>query len=290
MQYPFSPKRNLKLITPCCNKLNKDGKFANFKGFDDVYGYCHSCGKTTLPNAKNTITNNAFYNAKLCKKNAIIKQQYIKESVIWGFYELKPENNLLQYLRNTYCNKRVETAKQLYCLGTSKDGGCIYWNISIALKVQKSKICYYNKNGKRTNNFKVPYKNEDGYYACLFGEHLISDENKKEQPIILVESEKSALVGFINLPKYTWLSYGGLNGLTDSKIKVLKGYKVIIIPDISKNAVRVMQLKIAKLDSKQYNIKIWDMRNGLTDEQLKEKGIYNNDLEDYFRAFKNILA
>lgn len=34
-----------------CNKSNHDGKFAPFKGCE-VHGYCHSCGKTFLPDLK----------------------------------------------------------------------------------------------------------------------------------------------------------------------------------------------------------------------------------------------
>jgi hypothetical protein len=35
--------------------------------------------------------------------------------------------------------------------------------------------------------------------------------------------------------------------------------------------------------SKKIKAKIWDMTEGKTDLQLKEEGIYNNDLEDFFR-------
>lgn len=31
------------------------------------------------------------------------------------------------------------------------------------------------------------------------------------------------------------------------------------------------------------NVKIWDITEGKTDEELKLLGIYNNDLEDFFR-------
>ena len=47
----FCKKRNFKLITPCCHKANTDGKFVNYEGFEDSFGYCHSCGETTTPPA-----------------------------------------------------------------------------------------------------------------------------------------------------------------------------------------------------------------------------------------------
>jgi hypothetical protein len=35
------------------------------------------------------------------------------------------------------------------------------------------------------------------------------------------------------------------------------------------------------------DIKLWDMTDGRTDEELKLKGVYNCDLEVYFRSIKN---
>ena len=44
---------------------------------------------------------------------------------------------------------------------------------------------------------------------------------------------------------------------------------------------------IKKAQSMGINVKIWDMTNGKTDEQLKAEDLYNNDLEDVFRKMKN---
>jgi hypothetical protein len=156
-------------------------------------------------------------------------------------------------------------------------------NINKDLKVQKSKICYYKKNGKRTSKFKVPYKNEDGYYSCLFGEHLL---NKYDKPTVLVESEKTAIVCAINFPDYNWLSYGGINGMTNDKMKVLSGKIILIIPDLSKKAVDIATKKIKELKELNISVKIWDMRNGLSNEELLEKGFYNCDLEDFLGDLK----
>ncbi len=144
-------------------------------------------------------------------------------------------------------------------------------------------IAYYDENGKRTNRFKVPFKNEDGYYSCLFGEHIIFDKIKGKKTIVLVESEKTAIVGYILLPKYVWLAYGGINGLTEIKLKCLIGHNVLVIPDMSENAVSIICSKIKKFFYMGINIKAWDMTEGKTDEELKLMGIYNNDLEDVFR-------
>jgi hypothetical protein len=305
LELVFDVKRNHKIITPCCNKSNKDGKFVNYKNLSQNYGYCHSCGKATLPPSTYIDENdNEYYwndlehrffpislapinntkrEPKVTLTDKQIIQKYIDESVIWKYYKVNPENNLLQYLRKVYGDLKTEDAKETYVLGTSKDGGVIFWSINTDLKVQKAKIAYYDTNGKRTNKFKVPYKNEDGYFNCLFGEHLIDDKIKAKKTIVLTESEKTAIIGYILFPQYVWVAYGGINGLTENKVSPLIGHNVLIIPDMSENAVSIILNKMPLLISLGINVKIWDMTEGKTDEQLQLEGVYNNDLEDVFR-------
>jgi len=306
----FKNKRDYLLITPCCNKENKDGKFVNYKGFANIYGYCHSCGKSTNPPSTyldengnthnwNTVTqkfesvsqtsynnvlqdgeirNTKYYN----QLNPEAKQsKLIDYKLVIGFKTIFPENNLLQYLRNTYEKEKVDFVKQLYCIGTSKNAGTIFWSINKEGEAQKAKVSYYTKNGKRTDRFEVPYKNSEGYFGCLYGEHLLKDNRK---PIILVESEKTAIVASIEFPEYTWLAYSGINGLTDAKLRVLENERIIIIPDMSQNAVAIMNKKLSKLRSLNIDATIYDITLGKTDEQLKIEGLYNCDLEDILRV------
>ena len=314
-KFEFSNKRNLNLITPCCNKLNKDGKFANYKHLPEIFGYCHSCGTTNLPpslykdekgeeyiwnvikNSFEPIRSQLYYNqVSQTYYNSVIQHEkniaicnkankYLQKELVSRFFNHKPENNLLQYLRNIYGNKKVDLIKKMYFIGTSKDGGTVFWNINQNQKVQKAKVSYYTSDGRRTSHFKVPYKNEEGYYSCLFGEHLIENTKNIDKPIILVESEKTALVCAIHLPNYIWLSYGGINGLTENKLDVLIGHKVLLVPDMSENAVIIMNKKIPHLMELGIDAHIWDMTNGKSDEQLKLDGWYNCDLEDVFRNF-----
>jgi hypothetical protein len=180
----------------------------------------------------------------------------------------------------------VQDAKELYAISTSYDGGTMFWSINKNLQVQKLKIVYYDKNGRRKNYFKIPYKNEDGYYSCLFGEHLLSYNYYQKSTVILVESEKTAIVGYILMPQYVWLAYGGCNSLTTEKTEVLLGFNVLLVADMSENAVAVASKKIIDLRKDGINIKLWDMTEGRTDLELKEAGQYNCDLEDVFRICK----
>lgn len=299
----FNNKRNYKLITPCCDKSNKDGKFINYRDLPDYYGYCHSCGIASLPptiyvneegeefiwdkSLNKYATNNILNSVANMVANSVatssIPQKFITEDEIWQCYHTLPENNLLQYLRRNYDNKKVEDAKEVYLLSTSENGGSMFWNVNKMLQIQKLKIAYYDENGRRKNQFKVPYKNEDGYHPCLFGEHILSYDCHQNSTVILVESEKTAIIGYILLPQYVWLAYGGCNGLTNDKIQVLKGFSVLLVPDISGNAIMVATKKIIEMRQNGIDVKLWDMTEGKTDEELKNEAIYNKDLEDFFR-------
>jgi hypothetical protein len=303
----FNKKRNKNIVTPCCEKSNKDQKFVTYQNYPEIYGYCHSCGKASLPpslykdNFGNEyywdVNNKKFENVlqlydksvlqkvrssvilnEKCNTKERINIKYIDLQLVNNSIDDIPETNLLQYLRLQYGNKAIDQVQQMYYIGNTNDGGTIFWNINKDLKVQKSKICYYKKNGKRTSKFKVPYKNENGYYSCLFGEHLL---NKYDKPTVLVESEKTAIVCAINFPDYNWLSYGGINGMTNDKMKVLSGKTILIVPDLSETARDIVGKKIEELSSLNIDASIWDLSNGLTDEELKKKGYYNFDLEDF---------
>lgn len=66
---------------------------------------------------------------------------------------------------------------------------------------------------------------------CLFGEHLL--RQYPEKPVALVESEKTALICSVYLPKYVWLATGGLSFLARERCQVLKGRKVMLFPDLN---------------------------------------------------------
>ncbi|WP_394799707.1 DUF6371 domain-containing protein [Flavobacterium amniphilum] len=77
------------------------------------------------------------------------------------------------------------------------------------------------------------------------------------------------ILDYILLPQYVWVAYGGINGLTENKVSCLIGHNVIIISDMSENAVSIILNKIPLLISLGINVKIWDMTEGKTDEQLR---------------------
>ncbi|WP_111685116.1 DUF6371 domain-containing protein [Winogradskyella tangerina] len=308
----FSSKRNPNLITPCCGKRNRGSsgslKFVNYVGLPEQFGYCHSCGKATLPPAiyEDENGNRFSYNEALRRYEKLTdftpltylknrktqdaaepSQRFIKEQTVIDSTIIKPENNLLLYLRKTYGDHKTNNVKEEYLIGTYNDGATMFWEINKNLKVQKCKLSYYQKNGRRTEKFNHIYTNKNGYYSCLFGEHLIVDSLKGKQLIVLVESEKTAIVGSILLPRYTWLAYGGKNGLNSVKLKCLAGHTVLIIPDLENEAVDIMKNKINEMHKIRINAHLWDMTAGRSNEELKKEGLYGKDIEDFFRDLPN---
>ena len=66
---------------------------------------------------------------------------------------------------------------------------------------------------------------------CLFGEHLLHND-PINNVVAIVESEKSALLGSLVYPQYTWLATGGKCNLTPYKTSVLVNRTVILFPDV----------------------------------------------------------
>lgn len=62
-----------------------------------------------------------------------------------------------------------------------------------------------------------------------FGEHLLSVYPDKVA--VLVESEKSAVIGSALFPDYVWLAAGGKSQLREEKLRVLSGRTLLLFPD-----------------------------------------------------------
>jgi hypothetical protein len=149
------------------------------------------------------------------------------------------ENRLFQYLCKTVGGEAAKEAVQRYFVGTSRhwDGSTVFWQIDGTGRVHAGKIMQYDsQTGKR---IKEPVNRITWAHAvlklrdfhlsqCLFGEHLLKGNNN---PVAIVESEKTAVIGSIYLPDMIWLACGGSEGLNPGKCKCLTGRRVILYPD-----------------------------------------------------------
>lgn len=141
-------------------------------------------------------------------------------------------------LGNYYGSKSQEVLNRLldeYRLGATRDGAVIFWQIDKNGKVRTGKVMQYNpEDGHRIKEQGVAINwihnilkkqnvlpEEWLLSQCLFGEHLLS--LYPDKVVVLVESEKSAIIGSAIFPNYVWLATGGKSQMKEDKLRVLSG-------------------------------------------------------------------
>jgi hypothetical protein len=153
------------------------------------------------------------------------------------------ENNIfVQYLCGKFGDEVTRKAIERYFIGTSKDGGTVFWQIDLQGKVSAGKIIVYGTDGHRRKDTGLPVQwvhktlslPDFSLCQCLFGAHLLNDTAKT---VCIVEAEKTAIIASCCLPKCIWLATGGNGQLNPKnepqKFEVLKGRNVVLYPDAS---------------------------------------------------------
>ncbi len=282
----FAKKRTIAETCPC-GKNNKDGKFTPYIGFVNC-GFCHSCGQTFLPpieqenNTTAAKTPIAPRPPKVEKSISFIDVEVFKKSLS-NF----DQNNFVKFLIERFGTATANELISKYYLGTSKhwSGANVFWQIDTKGKIRTGKIMLYNPaDGKRIKQpkdcvqwvHKVTQQSEFELKQCFFGEHLLNDKTK---PIAIVESEKTALISSIYLPKFIWLATGGKTNLTAEKMQVLNGRKVVLFPDL--NCFNEWTNKANEF-SKSITISVSDLLELKATAEQKKAGL---DLADYLLNF-----
>lgn len=153
-------------------------------------------------------------------------------------------SNFVRFLHTLFDESTVQRLVQQYQLGTTRSGEVIYYEIDSKGRYRGGKLVQYDHvTGKRIKdntdipvNWLHPRLIRQGILPkdwtmtqCLFGEHLL--QSNPDALVILVEAEKTAVIGAGYLPQYIWVATGGKTQLGD-KLDVLKGRKIMAIPDV----------------------------------------------------------
>ena len=208
---------------------------------------------------------------------------FIPVEVLKASLKAHETNHFVQFLINLF---GVEVASQLvsrYFIATSKhwNGATVFWQIDTQGKVRTGKIMLYNPTtGKRVKNLEPPVywvhkalkQPEFELGQCLFGEHLLIDKTK---PVAIVESEKTAVIASVYLPKFIWVAVGSLTNLNAEKCSILKGRTVTLFPDL--NGFDKWSSKAKEL-SPLANFTVSDLLERKATEAEKKQGF---DLADY---------
>lgn len=148
-------------------------------------------------------------------------------------------NNLFLYLSKCFGPDAATKAMKNYSIGTSKNinGSTVIWNIDREDKPRTGRITLFDEEtGKET---KVEYGkryvhqllNIERFNAvkCLFGENLLKKEPGK--PVIVVYSEKTAIIASCIYPEYLWLSMpDGIENPDNSMLRATAGRMVDWFP------------------------------------------------------------
>lgn len=113
---------------------------------------------------------------------------------------------------------------------------------------------------------------------CLFGMHLLL--MFPDKIVIIVESEKSALIGALEQPQFIWLACGGIYGAKWSSPQVfeyLKGHTVILAPDLS--ATDDWKIKAQKLAAAGIDVSVYEKLEEQATAEDKANGL---DIADFF--------
>ena len=159
----------------------------------------------------------------------------------WGM-----ENDFFRFLRDRCHVSKADLERLLcrYLIGSTPDGGIIYWQLDFNGNVRTGKIMYYDVNtGHKVKtgmmvdwvHYRLKKKGllPEGFVLnqCLFGEHLLrSDDIRKS--VALVEAEKTALVGSLVFPDYVWVAVGGKENFKPERMVALCNRTVIVFPDV----------------------------------------------------------
>ena len=180
------------------------------------------------------------------------------------------ENNFVRFLLDCFSDTVTERLINRYLIGSAKQwpGATVFWQIDATGRIRAGKVMHYHPDtGKR---LKDRWKDGSEHARiswvhtlmgletftlrqCFFGEHLLKTA-PHTQPVAIVESEKTALIGSVIQPVFVWLATGGSSGvkMTEAEVcNVLKGRKVTLFPDVGafdkwKEKARLMETHIGR--------------------------------------------
>ena len=157
----------------------------------------------------------------------------------------KPLSDFLYFLLTLFDVDTIVRLVKEYLIGVTKAGDAIFYQIDGKNRCRSGKVMKYNREtGKRIQdpNSKNPITWVHSLLLrqrllppdweltqCLFGEHLL--KKYPDKPVILVESEKTAIIGAGCMPECVWVAVGGKGQLGD-KVEVLDGRTTIAFPDV----------------------------------------------------------
>ncbi len=245
---------NIRTNCPACNARRG---FAPFKGQErQPYGKCFACGEfIPMPGSGHTepqrahLTTSTGQTIKDVPPAFISRTQATRTPQASDQQEAEPQHYIseFQVIASQVDLHWDRFAAGLMSLGIP-ESHLIKWNVGRG-RNNRTLFFYRAINGKYTNVKEFVYSSDlhrdksvypkfifskkQNYHICLYGEFQLHNL-PRHKPVILVESEKTAVIGSYAMPDKVWIATGGTTGLTRDKAKVLLNRNVSILFDNDK--------------------------------------------------------
>ena len=151
----------------------------------------------------------------------------------------------MQWLERRFGSQYAEFIRENYYVSSTADGRTIFWQIDAERRIRTGKVMAFDiATGRRKHtpgavDWVHSILKREGTLPedweltqCLYGEHLLAWQ--PTAVVALVESCKTAHVGYALFPRMLWLATGSLQGLTTERLRPLKGRRVVLFPDQGK--------------------------------------------------------
>ncbi|MCF0203350.1 MAG: hypothetical protein HUK08_08300 [Bacteroidaceae bacterium] len=216
------------------------------------------------------------------------KPDYIDKETMNKSFCKYDTNPLFLFLAYVFGERKAMAICRRYNVGTANKwgGSTVYWQVDKDGNVRAGKIMLYapdtghrvkdERYGARVNWVHSELKmHEFHLQQCLYGEHLLTLHPDKT--VMLVESEKSALIASQFVPEYLWMATGGMQGCFNPRaLRALKGRDVILFPDLG--AYDVWKSKIPMLQPVCKSVRISSFLEERATEEQRRNGL---DIADY---------
>lgn len=209
------------------------------------------------------------------------KISYLPIRVVKQYQLKKTKNDFIGYYAKLFSEEIMNNLIDLYKLGTYNHSyfkdAMVFWQIDLENRVRTGKIFHYcSKTGKRKQQnwyHALHHKNNFQLKQVPFGLHLIKDNQSKK--IAIVESEKTAILMTIFIPKFIWLAIGSSQNLSFAMLSEIKAREIILFPDAGK--YELWKSKIPKLPKSNF-YEISDLLHLKSSDQEKRA---DYDIADY---------
>ncbi len=174
------------------------------------------------------------------------KPSFIEHSRMVESMNRCQSSTLFRFLCSLWGNDETMRLFHLYNVGAtlSMNGASVFWPVDVKGCIRTGKIMQYGNDGHRIKedglvNFMWAHRMKSmvanpgdfNLMQCFFGEHLLSVY--PDSKVMIVESEKSAIIASHYYPQFLWLASGGCCGcLNQTASQVLKGREVWLVPDL----------------------------------------------------------